>query len=95
MLFTGGMNIVHTAIEHLRPPTQAELARTCGQKPQAVTRWLRTGRVPAAHAIAIETATVGAVRCEDLRPDVTWQRDDAGNVTGYVVPIAPSEAKAA
>jgi DNA-binding transcriptional regulator YdaS (Cro superfamily) len=28
--------------------------------------------VPAAHCPSIERATKGAVRCEDLRPDVDW-----------------------
>lgn len=46
----------------------AALGRLCNQKPQAVTRWRRTGKVPAAHCLAIETAT--GVSRHDLRPDV-------------------------
>lgn len=45
---------------------------------------LRT--VPAEHCPAIERATNGQVRCEDLRPDVDWavlrcqcQRDEAAH----------------
>lgn len=34
--------------------------------------WRKRGRVPAEHCPAIERATGGAVRCEDLRPDVDW-----------------------
>jgi len=64
------MDEITRAIDSLTPPTQAELARVCSQKPQAVTRWVRTGRVPAHHCIAIEEATGGAVTRYDLRPDV-------------------------
>jgi DNA-binding transcriptional regulator YdaS (Cro superfamily) len=63
------------AIEHLDPPKKAELARICGQFPQAVTRWLRTGRVPAHHCLTIERATGGKVTCHDLRPDVFAEPD--------------------
>lgn len=38
---------------------------------QAMQAWKRT-RVPAEYCPAIEKATQGAVRCEDLRPDVDW-----------------------
>ncbi len=34
--------------------------------------WKKRGRVPAEHCPAIERATGGAVRCEDLRPDIEW-----------------------
>lgn len=40
-------------------------------------------------AMRIEAATDGAVRCDDLRPDVLWNRDDTGRVIGYQVRIAP------
>lgn len=41
--------------------------------PQAVYFW-KSGkrRVPAEVCPSIERATDGAVRCEDLRPDVEW-----------------------
>lgn len=71
------MNIVEKAIKHLDPPTQAELARACGQRPQAVTRWIKTGRVPAAHVLAVEAATAGAVSRHDLRPDVFGEAPEA------------------
>jgi DNA-binding transcriptional regulator YdaS (Cro superfamily) len=53
---------------------QAALAAAIGVKQQHVWNWLnREGaRVPAEHCPAIERATQGAVRCEDLRPDVAW-----------------------
>lgn len=34
--------------------------------------WRARKRVPAEHCPAIERATEGAVRCEELRPDVAW-----------------------
>lgn len=58
------------AVAALKPATQAQLARVTGQQPQAVTRWMRTGHVPAHHCLAIEEATAGAVTRYDLRPDV-------------------------
>jgi DNA-binding transcriptional regulator YdaS (Cro superfamily) len=69
MLFTlCPMNPVEKAIDILG--SQANLARACRQRPQAITRWLREGRVPPKHAAAIESATDGAVTRHDLRPDI-------------------------
>ena len=51
---------------------QSILARSIGVVPQVVNNWLARGNVPADHCPAIERATKGAVRCEDLRPDVDW-----------------------
>lgn len=38
------------------------------------------------HATAIETATSGVFRCEDLIPAVNFVRDDLGAVVGWVTP---------
>jgi DNA-binding transcriptional regulator YdaS (Cro superfamily) len=46
-------------------------AKLIGAKPQQVSNW-RVRGVPVEQCIAIERATKGAVRCEDLRPDVDW-----------------------
>jgi DNA-binding transcriptional regulator YdaS (Cro superfamily) len=62
------MKAITRAIQRLTPPTQAELARVTGQKPQAVNRWVKTGSAPAKHCIAIEQAT--GVSRHDLRADV-------------------------
>lgn len=35
--------------------------------------WKSRGNVPAEHCPAIERATGGKVRCEELRPDVAWE----------------------
>lgn len=52
---------------------QSAMARLLGVKPPSVNEWIKGGRpVPAERCPAIERATEGAVRCEDLRPDVDW-----------------------
>lgn len=52
--------------------SQKDLGLACGVVPQVVNNWLRRGNVPADYCPAIERATGGVVRCEDLRPDVDW-----------------------
>lgn len=47
------------------------LAEILAVSPQAITNWKSRG-VPAERCPTIERATNGAVRCEDLRPDVDW-----------------------
>lgn len=53
--------------------SQAELARVLGVSPALINQWISGHRqVAAERCPAIERATYGAVRCEDLRPDVDW-----------------------
>lgn len=53
--------------------SQAAIAAICGVSKGAVNQWKDEGRrIPAEHCPLIERATSGAVRCEDLRPDVSW-----------------------
>jgi DNA-binding transcriptional regulator YdaS (Cro superfamily) len=52
--------------------SQSELAKQIGVAPQVVNNWLRRKNIPAEHCPEIEKATGGAVRCEELRPDVDW-----------------------
>lgn len=53
--------------------SQAALASVLGVTRAAVNQWKDEGRrVPAEHCPAIERATNGAVRCEEIRPDVAW-----------------------
>jgi DNA-binding transcriptional regulator YdaS (Cro superfamily) len=67
-----------------RSLTQAQLARTIGVHPQAVSQYVRGTRpIPAERAIQIEQALAGEVRVEDLRPDLTFVRDVHGSVVGY------------
>ena len=50
-----------------------KLAVILGVSKGAVWQWSLPGRqVPAEHCPAIERITSGAVRCEELRPDVDW-----------------------
>lgn len=65
--------------------SSAALAAALRVNPALVHQW-RKGRRPLAlrHCPAIEAAT--GVRCEELRPDVEWIRDESGAVTGYQVP---------
>lgn len=44
-------------------------------------------------AFKIATATQGRVSCEELRPDVEWQRDARGRVTGYRVQLGAPAGK--
>jgi len=52
---------------------QAALASRLGFKSRRnVWPWFNGRRVPAEYCPAIERLAAGAVRCEDLRPDVEW-----------------------
>lgn len=52
---------------------QAALARILDVKPPTVNQWVKGERqVPAEKCPAIERATEGTTRCEELRPDVPW-----------------------
>ncbi|MDP9893214.1 DNA-binding transcriptional regulator YdaS (Cro superfamily) [Variovorax boronicumulans] len=69
---------------------QTALAIALGCQSQLVWQWSRNvRRVPAEKCPAIERATSGAVRCEDLRPDVAW------DVLRMQAAAAPAEEKAA
>ena len=48
-----------------------KLAAAIGVTAQVVSNW-RVRGVPAERCPDIELATDGAVRCEELRPDVNW-----------------------
>ncbi|MDH2239096.1 helix-turn-helix domain-containing protein [Pigmentiphaga sp. GD03639] len=50
----------------------SRLAELVGVSSSAPSMWKSRGRVPADYCPAIERATAGTVRCEDLRPDVDW-----------------------
>lgn len=52
---------------------QAQLARLLNVAPATVSQWVTEIRpIPAERCPQIELVTGGAVRCEDLRPDVNW-----------------------
>lgn len=72
---------------------QSALAKLLGPsvKQGHVYDWVnRETGAPFEHCPAIEAAT--GVKCEALRCEVEWQRDQDGQVTGYVVPIASKVA---
>jgi DNA-binding transcriptional regulator YdaS (Cro superfamily) len=53
--------------------SQKALAVAVGVTAQSLNQWISGVRpIPAERCPAIERATDGAVRCEDLRPDVDW-----------------------
>lgn len=67
------MDALQTAVD--KAGGQAALASAIGVKQQHVWNWLNRpqAKVPAEYCPAIERATKGVVRCEDLRPDVAWE----------------------
>jgi len=52
--------------------SQANLARILGVTKAAVNQWIAT-QPPVDRCIAIEEATCGGVRCEEMRPDQNWK----------------------
>lgn len=65
-------NWVKVVIARLDPPTNAQLAALTGQPPQAVTRWLREGKLPTKYATAIEAVTgVDALRLSPELAEIT------------------------
>jgi DNA-binding transcriptional regulator YdaS (Cro superfamily) len=79
-----GVCVIITNVIHNLPPEDAlaaaiqhfgsvvALARKLEVPSSLPSMWRKRGRVPAEHCPAIEAATGGAVRCEELRPDVQW-----------------------
>ena len=56
-----------------KPGKAADLARSIGVSAVLVSQWKTMSRpIPAERCPEIEKATGGAVRCEELRPDVDW-----------------------
>lgn len=50
-----------------------QLAVTLAVSPVIISQWKTCARqIPAERCIEIERVTAGAVRCEDLRPDIDW-----------------------
>lgn len=58
---------------YFQSSSQIDLARKLGVTGGAISQWVNgLAAVPAERCPAIEEATGGQVRCEDLRPDVRW-----------------------
>ncbi len=68
--------------------SRSKLAELIGASEQAISFWVTGKRgVSAEFAVQIERVTEGAVRCEELCPDVDW--------SVLRTPAVPSEARAA
>ncbi len=66
------MSSLARAVQIMGGPSAA--ARALGVTPQAVSFWLNGQRsLSAEQCIAIERETAGAVKVEELRPDVDWK----------------------
>lgn len=73
---------------------QTALAKLLEVKQGHVYDWVnRDSGAPFEHCPAIEAAT--GVKCEALRCEVEWQRDENGLPVGYTVPIASIPSKVA
>jgi DNA-binding transcriptional regulator YdaS (Cro superfamily) len=70
-LASGPMDALQKAIELLG--SQVALAKALGVTPMAVSQWKDRG-IPAERCPDIERVTNGAVRREDLRPDLFEKR---------------------
>ena len=81
------MTKFHEAVEAAGGLTA--LAKAIRVGPTRAGNWYSRG-VPADYCPAIEQAT--GVRCEDLRSDVTWTRNEQGTVTGYHVRVGSAAA---
>lgn len=80
------MTALERSIEALG--STSALAAAIGVASSLPSMWKARGRVPAEHCPAIERATGGAVRCEELRPDVDW-----GVLRGQHPPAAQAQAE--
>jgi DNA-binding transcriptional regulator YdaS (Cro superfamily) len=66
-----------------------KMAAALGLNSHSVVHQWRLNRVPAEQCPEIEKLTEGAVRCEELRPDVSWEvlRDSEKAQSGSAVPL--------
>lgn len=67
------MEALRTYLKSLEPPAQKDYAERCGTTIGYLRKVLSTGQdIGESIAIALERESDGAVRCEELRPDVDW-----------------------
>lgn len=71
----------------------AEIGTTEDYLYQLGSGW-RGRKVQAQDCPRYEAATGGLVTCEELRPDLSWQRGEDGAVLGYFVPMPASPSPA-
>lgn len=74
------------AVKFFRHP--AVLAKAIGCPHSMVIEWISGRRpIPARWCKAIEEATKGHVKCEELSSRFDWKRDDSGAVVGCMLKI--------
>lgn len=74
----------------------AALARSLGVSTPTVSQWLSGQRpVPPRQAARIEAIVAGKIRADDLCPRYQWDRNEAGDLTGYRVRLDAEPARAA
>lgn len=65
---------------------QAATAKALHLTAGMVWQWVNGKRpLPPEHCPRLEE--LSGIRCEHLRPDIVWTRDQAGQITGYHVPL--------
>lgn len=83
MLYRGSMKTLAQCF-----PNAADLARACGVSRQAARYWINGLATPSPQFVPLIVAAAdGQITAEQIRPDVEWQRDENGQITGYVVPV--------
>ena len=64
---------LQTVLAHFQ--TKSKLARALEVSPMVVQQWFNRGRIAATAAKRIEAITIGAIKKEDLRPEVIdWSK---------------------
>jgi DNA-binding transcriptional regulator YdaS (Cro superfamily) len=80
------MNEIARYLDETRT-SQAAFAGLIGVTPGRVSH-LVNGSTPSPElAVRIEVATGGDIAVEQILPDLNWNRDESGQVTGYTVPV--------
>lgn len=89
-----GMNYIQAAIQGAGGP--AKVAQELSVSVQAVCFW-RDGKrsLPAEHCPVLERMNSGAIRCEQMRPDVDWAYVRNSTHTATSVPDTQSEQQQA
>lgn len=72
--------------------SQTALAELIGVTQGLIHHYLRGVKPPPDRCVAVEQST--GIRCELLRPDITWTRREDGQITGYHVPLSLPGPKA-
>ena len=66
--------------------SETALAGQIGISQPSIQSWRKVGSIPPERAAAIDEATQGQVRAEDLCPGYFWLRDKDGAIRSYQAP---------